>query len=77
MKSIKILGLLILVASLVVGGITNSASAQEDPQILVKIAKRAQDQIQKQITDESPIAIKDLFQEGKNKVSSSSNENFQ
>lgn len=70
MKSIKILGLLILVASLAVGGITNPASAQEDPQILVKIAKRAQDQIQKQITDESPMAIKDLFQEGKNKVSS-------
>lgn len=70
MKSIKILGLLILVASLAVGGITNPVSAQEDPQILVKIAKRAQDQIQKQITDESPMAIKDLFQEGKNKVSS-------
>ncbi|MFB5613584.1 MAG: hypothetical protein ACE5RI_00660 [Candidatus Nitrosomaritimum yanchengensis] len=70
MKSIKILGLLILVASLAVGGITNPASAQEDPQILVKIAKRAQDQIQKQITDESPISIKELFQEGKNKVSS-------
>ena len=70
MKSIKILGLLILVASLAAGGITNPASAQEDPEILVKIAKRAQDQIQKQITDESPVAIKELFQEGKNKVSS-------
>jgi len=70
MKSIKILGLLILVASLAAGGITNPASAQEDPEILIKIAKRAQDQIQKQITDETPVAIKELFQEGKNKVSS-------
>ncbi|MEJ2260308.1 MAG: hypothetical protein P8X83_01420 [Nitrosopumilaceae archaeon] len=70
MKSIKILGLLILVASLAAGGITNPAFAQEDPEILVKIAKRAQDQIQKQITDETPVAIKELFQEGKNKVSS-------
>ena len=70
MKSIKILGLLILVASLVVGGITNPAFAQQNPEILVKIAKRAQDQIEKQITDESSLAIKELFQEGKNKVSS-------
>ena len=70
MKSIKIMGLLILVASLAVGGITNPASAQQDPEILIKIAKRAQDQIQQQINDESPLAIKELFQEGKNKVSS-------
>jgi hypothetical protein len=70
MKSIKILGLLILVASLAAGSITNPAYAQQDPEILVKIAKRAQDQIQKQITDESSTAIKELFQEGKNKVSS-------
>ena len=70
MKSIKILGLIVLVVSLATGSITNPALAQENPEILVKIAKRAQDQIQKQITDESPIAIQELFQEGKNKVSS-------
>ncbi len=70
MKSIKIFGLLILVASLAIGGITNPVSAQDDPEILVKIAKRAQEQIQKQITDETSLELQQLFQQGKNKVSS-------
>lgn len=70
MKSIKIFGLLILVASLAIGGITNPVSAQDDPEILVKIAKRAQDQIQKQITDETSLELQQLFQQGKNKVAS-------
>lgn len=70
MKSIKILGLLILVVSLAVGGITNPVYAQNDPEILVKIAKRAQDQIQKQITDDTSLTLQELFQQGKNKVSS-------
>ena len=70
MKSIKIFGLLILVASLAIGGITNPVYAQDDPEILVKIAKRAQDQIQKQITDETSLELQQLFQQGKNKVAS-------
>ena len=70
MKLIKILGLFILVASLLTGGLTTQSFAQEDPEILVKIAKRAQEQIQKQITSDSPIQIQNLFQEGKNKVAS-------
>lgn len=65
MKSIAIYGILILTVSLVFGGMTNTVSAQENPWILVKIAKRAQDQIQIQISNDSPKEIKKLFEEGK------------
>ena len=65
MKSIAIYGILILTVSLVFGGMTNTVSAQENPWILVKIAKRAQDQIQMQISNDSPKEIKKLFEEGK------------
>ena len=68
MKSIAIYGLLILTASLTLGGMTNTAFAQENPSILSQIATRAQEQIQNQISNESSEEIKKLFEEGKNEV---------
>ena len=68
MKSIAIYGLLILTASLTLGGMTNTVFAQENPSILSQIATRAQEQIQNQISNESSEEIKKLFEEGKNEV---------
>ncbi|MFQ5783148.1 MAG: hypothetical protein ACE5GR_08895 [Nitrosopumilus sp.] len=68
MKTIATFGLLILVTSMVFGGMTSNVSAQDDPAILLKIAKRAQDQIRNQITPDSPDKVKKLFEEGKQKV---------
>ncbi|MGY5143398.1 MAG: hypothetical protein ACW9XH_02845 [Candidatus Nitrosopumilus sp. bin_32a] len=67
MKSVAAFALLILVASMALGGMTSSASAADDPAIL-KIAKRAQEQISNQISDESSDEIKKLFQEGTRQV---------
>ncbi|MCV0410672.1 hypothetical protein [Nitrosopumilus sp.] len=64
MNTIVTFGLLILVASMALGGITNNVYAQDDPSILLKLAKRAQNQIQNQISSESPDEIKKLFEEG-------------
>lgn len=64
MKTIVTFGLLILVASIALGGITNNIYAQDDPSILLKLTKRAQNQIQNQISSESPDEIKKLFEEG-------------
>lgn len=68
MKSIALYGVLILTASLVLGGMINSAFATENPSILVKIAKRAQDQIQNQISNDTSEEIKKLFESGKRGV---------
>ena len=68
MKSIAIYGLLILTASLTLGGMTNTVFAQENPSILSQIATRAQEQIQNQISNESSEELKKLFEEGKNEV---------
>lgn len=68
MKTIAIIGILILTVSLVFGGMTNTVLAQEDPSILTKIAKRAQDQILIQISNDSPKEILKLFEEGKKEV---------
>ena len=68
MKTIAIIGILILTVSLVFGGVTNTVLAQEDPSILTKIAKRAQDQILIQISNDSPKEILKLFEEGKKEV---------
>jgi hypothetical protein len=67
MKSIVSFALLILVASMAFGGITNSAYAADDPAIL-KIAKRAQEQISNQISDDSSDKVKRLFEEGTQQV---------
>jgi len=68
MKTIAIFGMLILTVSLVFGGMTNNAWAEEDLSILTKIATRAQDQIQSQITKDSSEGIQKLFEEGKKEV---------
>jgi len=68
MKTIAIIGILILTISLVFGGMTNTVLAQEDPSILTKIAKRAQDQILIQISNDSPKEILKLFEDGKKEV---------
>jgi hypothetical protein len=60
--------LLILVASMVAGGMTSSASAQDDPEILLKIAKNAQDQIRQNISNNSSSEVMRFFQEGSNQV---------
>jgi hypothetical protein len=63
MKSITIF-VLFLTASLVLGGLTNTAFAQDNPSILLTIAKRAQEKIQNQISINSSEEIKQLFEEG-------------
>lgn len=68
MKSIVTFSLLVLVASMVLGGMTSTVSAQDDPSILLKLAKRAQNQIQNQISSDSPDKIKRLFDEGIDQV---------
>ncbi|HUU47177.1 MAG TPA: hypothetical protein VMW55_00175 [Nitrosopumilaceae archaeon] len=68
MKSITIFVFLILTASLVLGGTTNTVFAQDNPPILLKIAKTAQDQIQRQISIDSSEEIKNLFEEGQKGV---------
>jgi hypothetical protein len=73
MKSIAIFGFLILTTILVLGGTTNTVFAQDDPSILLKIAKRAQNQIQNQIPDNSSEEIKNLFEEGQRGVTTLEN----
>jgi hypothetical protein len=68
MKSIAIFGILILTASLALGGMTNTVFAQENPSILSQIANRAQEQIENQISNDSSEEIKKLFEEGKKEV---------
>lgn len=68
MKTITSLGLLILVSSLIFGGITSSAAAQDDPTVLLKIAKNAQDQIRQNIPNNSSEKIQQLFKEGSSQV---------
>jgi hypothetical protein len=68
MKNIASFGLLILVASMALGGMTSNASAQEDSPVLLKIAKRAQEQIHNQISADSSDKVKRLFEEGTQQV---------
>jgi hypothetical protein len=64
MKNITSFALLILVSSMVLGGITNTAHAQNDPSILLKIAKHAQKQLESQINQDSSDKTKQLFKDG-------------
>jgi len=64
MNKITSFGLLILVASMIFVGVTNTAFGETDPSILLTLAKRAQSQIQNQINEESPEEIKDLYNKG-------------
>jgi hypothetical protein len=68
MKTIGTFALLILVASMAFGGMTNNAFAAEDPAFYLKIAKRAQEQIQNQISTDSSDKVQRLFQEGTQQV---------
>jgi len=68
MKNITSFVLLILVSTMVLGGITNTAHAQNDPSILLKIAKHAQKQLESQINQDSSDKTKQLFKEGPQQV---------
>ncbi len=68
MKKIALFALSVLVAIIILGGMTASAAAEDDSGILLKIAKKAQDQIKNHISDDSSDQIKKLFQEGSNHV---------
>lgn len=68
MKKIVSSVLLILVSSMVLGGMTNTAQAQNDPSILLKIAKQAQEQLQNQINQNSSDTVKQLFKNGTQQV---------
>jgi len=68
MKTIGTFALLILVTSMAFGGMTNNVFAAEDPAFYLKIAKRAQEQIQNQISTDSSDKVKRLFQEGTQQV---------
>ena len=65
---ILLTALLVLVTTMILAGTVNSAFAQDDPSILIKIAKNAQDQIRKNISENSSETIKTLFQEGSSQV---------
>jgi len=73
MKTVVTFAMLILVTSMIFGGMTSNVSAQDDPAILLKIAKRAQEQIHNQISDNSSSKVKELFEEGMQKVSALEN----
>ena len=68
MKKILSFVLLILVSSMILGGMTNLAQAQTDPYILLKIAKHAQKQLENQINQDSSDKIKQLFKDGAQQI---------
>jgi len=68
MKKITSFVLLILVSSMILGGITNTAQAQTDPSILLKIAKHAQKQLENQINQDSSDKTKQLFKDGAQQI---------
>ena len=68
MKTLASLVLFALVSSLIFGGITSSTYAQEDPTVLLKIAKKAQDQIKQNISSNSSEKIQQLYKEGSSQV---------
>jgi len=68
MKKITSSILLILVSSMIFGGMTHSAQAQTDPSILLKIAKQAQKQLENQINQDSSDKVKQLFRESTQEI---------
>ncbi len=68
MKKITSFVLLILVSSMILGGMTNLAQAQTDPYILLKIVKHAQKQLENQINQDSSDKIKQLFRDGAQQI---------
>ena len=69
MNAITTFSITILTLSLIFGGITSSVYAQDQPNILLTIAKRAESQLENQILDSSD-QLKQKFEEGKNEVRS-------
>lgn len=70
MKTVTTFALMLLVASIGLGGIANPSSAHDDPTILLKLAKHAQNQISNQIPDSSSDKIQRMFDEGIHHVDS-------
>jgi len=68
MKKISFPILLILVSSMIFGGMTHTAQAQTDPSILLKIAQQAQKQLENQINQDSSDKTKQLFREGTQQI---------
>ncbi len=68
MTNVTVYVMVMLAATLALGGMTSNAFAEEQPHILVKIAERAQNQIQNQISEDSSEDIKLLFEKGNNEV---------
>ena len=69
MKTIVVFSLLLLISGMSFGLITE-AFAQDDPNILLKIIKRTQEQIQNQIPNDSSDKIKNLFNNGTHEINS-------
>jgi hypothetical protein len=53
---------------MILGGMTNTAQAQTDPSILLKIAKHAQKQLENQINQDSSDKTKQLFKDGAQQI---------
>ena len=70
MKTVTTFALMSLVASIGLGGITNSASAHDDSTILLKLARHVQNQISNHIPDNSSDKIQRMFNEGIHHVDS-------
>jgi len=68
MKKITSFVLLILVSSMILGGMTNTVQAQTDPSILLKIVKHAQKQLENQINQDSSDKTKQLFKDGAQQI---------
>jgi len=68
MKKITSFVLLILVSSMILGGMTSTVQAQTDPSILLKIAKHAQKQLENQINQDSSDKTKQLFKDGAQQI---------
>lgn len=68
MKKITSFALLILVSSMVLGGVTHTAQAETDPSILLKIAKQAQRQLENQMNKDVSDKTKQLFKEGTQEI---------
>jgi len=68
MNKITSFALLILVSSMVMGGITHTVQAETDPSILLKIAKQAQRQLENQMNNDVSDKTKQLFKEGTQEI---------
>lgn len=68
MNKITSFALLILVSSMVMGGVTHTVQAETDPLLLLKIAKQAQRQLENQMNNDVSDKTKQLFKEGTQEI---------